>query len=386
MRIFGGDRMKYIMTTLKVPEDMPIENKLISKSIESAQIKVEGNNFDIRKHLVEYDDVINKHRESIYKKRREILELAEQTKNDANAENLENPGSSAQDGSASGGEIQNSKPQIPNSLSNIILKYVENEIEQTVSFHTASDMVKDWNLEEIYQVMNTIFPVTEKLKSDLSEFTKGDNYKLDKAKAGSAIIGHLNGLAEKKYGEIKARALEAGVNWPELEKAVLIRSIDTLWIEHLEAMASVRQGIGLRGYGQRDPLVEYKREAYRLYNELNSLIQKEVVYSIFKVGDMHATQAEAIKAPSLLERARQFSAPAKTMQSRSSSFSGLAPTQPSGQSSSSAPASGEGEPAEQVRAKVRDESGHKVGRNDPCPCGAVKADGTPVKYKHCHGK
>src|SRR3989339_800319 len=130
MRIFGGDRMKSIMTTLRVPEDMPIENKLISKSIESAQTKVEGNNFDIRKHLVEYDDVINKHRETKYKK-------------------------------------------------------------------------------------------------------------------------------------IKERAEEIGLDWKEIEKSILIRSIDTLWIEHLEAMSSVRQGIGLRGYGQRDPLVEYKKEAFR---------------------------------------------------------------------------------------------------------------------------
>ncbi|MBU4257332.1 SEC-C domain-containing protein, partial [Patescibacteria group bacterium] len=292
MRIFGGDRMKSLMAALRVPEDMPIENKIISKSIESAQRKVEGNNFDIRKHLVEYDDVINKHREAIYKRRREILELAEK--------------------------------------SGIILEMVENEIEQVVSFHAAGDNVKEWNLEEIYQVVSTIFPVEEKLKSDLVELSGAS--KLDKVKARTAIIEYLINLAGNIYDKIKLKSKEMGIDWSQIEKAVLIRSIDTLWVEHLEAMDYMRRGIGLRGYGQRDPLVEYKREAYQLYNELNNLIQKEVVYSIFKVADV-----SQFAAPSLVDRAKQFSAPA-------------------------------------------DAAGHKVGRNDPCPCGSGK------KYKKCCGR
>ncbi|MCG2690731.1 SEC-C domain-containing protein [Candidatus Parcubacteria bacterium] len=271
---------------------MPIENKIISKSIESAQRKVEGNNFDIRKHLVEYDDVINKHREAIYKRRREILELAEK--------------------------------------SGIILEMVENEIEQVVSFHAAGDNVKEWNLEEIYQVVSTIFPVEEKLKSDLVELSGAS--KLDKVKARTAIIEYLINLAGNIYDKIKLKSKEMGIDWSQIEKAVLIRSIDTLWVEHLEAMDYMRRGIGLRGYGQRDPLVEYKREAYQLYNELNNLIQKEVVYSIFKVADV-----SQFAAPSLVDRAKQFSAPA-------------------------------------------DAAGHKVGRNDPCPCGSGK------KYKKCCGR
>ncbi len=292
MRIFGGDRMKSLMATLRVPEDMPIENKIISRSIESAQRKVEGNNFDIRKHLVEYDDVINKHREAIYKRRREILELAEK--------------------------------------SDIILEMVENEIEQVASFHTAGDNVKEWNLKEIYQVVSTIFPVEEKLKSDLAELSGAS--KLDKVKARTAIIEHLTNLAGNIYDKIKLKSKEMGVDWSQVEKAVLIRSIDALWVEHLEAMDYMRRGIGLRGYGQRDPLIEYKKEAYQLYNELNNLIQKEVVYSIFKVADVNQ-----FAAPNLADRAKQFSAPA-------------------------------------------DAAGHKVGRNDPCPCGSGK------KYKKCCGK
>ncbi|MCG2698017.1 preprotein translocase subunit SecA, partial [Candidatus Parcubacteria bacterium] len=196
MHIFGGDRMKNLMATLRVPEDMPIENKIVSRSIESAQKKVEGNNFDIRKHLVEYDDVINKHRESIYKRRREILEIAEHenTKTLGFASKHENTRLrlKTQKHSAS---PQNTKTQIENfseqdleseqisnSLSNIILGMIESEIEHVVGFHTAGDVVSGWNLEEIYQVASTIFPVEEKLKSDLAEFTENQG-KLNAVKA-----------------------------------------------------------------------------------------------------------------------------------------------------------------------------------------------------------
>ena len=392
MRIFGGDRMKSLMKTLRVPEDMPIENAMISKSIESAQRKVEGNNFDIRKHLVEFDDVINKHREAIYRKRREILQIAESEREKAPSE--ENSPQNPNDKLPIPNKIHNSPPKADpplaeksepqKSLSDIILGYVENEIEQVVGFHTAAEQIGDWNIEEIYQVAGTIFPVTAKLENDLSEYKK-DGHKLDKAKARTEIIGHLAGLAREKYEEIGTKSAAEGLNWPEIEKAVLVRSIDTLWVEHLEAMASVRQGIGLRGYGQRDPLIEYKKEAYRMFMDLSNLIQKEVVYSIFKVSMLYGEPVRKFEAPSLAERAKEFSAPAKTMDSRTSSFSAFAPAaNPSGtlkgggRKEASAPDS--------VRAKPKDTDGHKIGRNDPCPCGAKKPDGTPIKYKHCHGK
>ncbi|HAM88359.1 MAG: Protein translocase subunit SecA [Candidatus Falkowbacteria bacterium GW2011_GWC2_38_22] len=373
MRIFGGERMKKMMVTLNVPEDMPIENSLISRSIESAQRKVEGNNFDIRKHLVEYDDVINKHREGIYRKRRRILELSErlQGKNfvgdsDSLILNNQYPISNNESGSNN----QNPDVQVA-SLSEIILKNIEDEIENVVGFHTSSEYIKDWNLEEIYQVVSTIFPVSDKLKGEMDKY-KEENHKLDKANARTEIIEHLNTLAKNKYEEMSLRAKEAGINWTELEKSILIRSIDTLWIEHLEAMSSVRQGIGLRGYGQRDPLVEYKKEAFRLYNELNQLINKEVVYSIFKVGSFQQESAlKQFSAPSLLDLAKNFVAPAKTANSNTSSFSGFK----NGDSDSSGNAGAFNIP----NPKVKDESGNKVGRNDACPCGSGK------KYKKCCG-
>jgi len=355
MRIFGGGRMKAIMTTLKVPEDMPIENKLISRSIESAQTKVEGNNFDIRKHLVEYDDVINKHREAVYRKRLNILEVFEREKE------LKESG---EDKKASA------------TLSEMILVMVENEIEQVVSFHTASEDIKDWDVDEIYQVASTIFPVGEQVKNDIKTKFKEVNKKLDQAHARTEIIENLFALAEKAYSELKAKTKEVGVNWLEIEKSILIRSIDTLWVEHLEAVSSVRKGIGLRGYGQRDPLIEYKKEAYGLYNQLNNLIDKEVVYSVYKIGMMHRESASEIKAPGLSERAKQFSAPEKVMSSNSSSFSGFKSSNDSSNNKA----------VDTVREKAKTEDGKKVGRNDPCPCGAKKEDGTPKKYKQCCGK
>jgi len=179
--------------------------------------------------------------------------------------------------------------------------------------------------------------------------------RLDEANARTEIIEFLVKLAKTRYEELKSQ-----VNNPELmleiEKGLLLRSIDTLWVEHLVAIDYLRVGIGLRGYGQRDPLVEYKKEAYRLFNELVSSIQKEVVYSIYKVGiglDL---------APSLMER-QGIRMSGAQKEGGSVGVLGAAP----------------------AKQFSRTDTGAKVGRNDPCPCGAKKTDGTPVKYKKCHG-
>ncbi len=326
MRIFGGDRMKNMMKTLNLPEDMPIENKMISRSIESAQKKVEGNNFDIRKHLVEYDDILNKHRETIYRRRREILDLFEHSDS-------------------------------PNGLSDIILEMIENEIEQVVIFHTSAENIKDWNLNEIHQVIATIYQTDDSLKTDLNSFTE-EGGKLDKIKARTAIIEFLVKTAKAKYEDMKNSAEAAGIKWREIERSVLLHSIDTLWVEHLDSISSLRQGIGLRGYGQRDPLVEYKKEAYVLFNELNNLIQKEVVYSIFKVADV-----SQIMMPNLIEKATRFIAPSKTS-SEKSVFGSI----------------GNNGSDNVIAGKAKNDEGEKIGRNDPCPCGSGK------KYKKCCGQ
>ncbi|MCU0680011.1 MAG: preprotein translocase subunit SecA [Planctomycetes bacterium] len=325
MRIFSGDRIRGIMNTLKIPEEMPIENKMISKSIETAQKKVEGNNFDIRKHVVEYDDVINKHREAIYRRRREILDISDSDKLWENTEEKRD-------------------------LSAIILEMVKGEIEMVARFHTAGEDVTEWNIKEIYETIKTIYPTEASLLDELNRLVKETK---DQEGARLALIELLNSLADKNYQEMKDGFHSLEIDFKEVEKGILLRSIDSLWIEHLETVDYLRRGIGLRGYGQHDPLVEYKKEAYRLYNELVELIRKQVVYSIYKTGDVGT-----FIAPSLLERARHFQAPAKTMQEKSAS-----------QNAS----------LDMAKEKVKDASGNKVGRNDLCPCGSGK------KYKKCCG-
>ena len=301
MRVFGGDKIKNIMDRLGLPDDQPIRHKLISKSIESAQKKVEGYNFDLRKHVLEYDDVMNRHREVIYKKRRNILE------------NFQN-------------------------LKRNILDMIKNEIRQIVLAHTNSEDKSIWNTEEICEVVNTIFPLPHDAHSKLLEIVKSRT-SLDRIR--EQIISYLINLAQKAYEE---KEKEIGSNLTrQIEKVVLLRTIDALWIDHLDAMDRVREGIGLRGYGQRDPLVEYKNEGYKMFQNLLASMQNNVVYSFYKIG--------IIKKESPVEsKDIQMQGAAKTSSEDSSK----------GASASSVP----------VRKK-------KIGRNALCPCGSGK------KYKYC---
>ncbi len=333
MRIFGGDRMKNIMKTLKLPEDMPIENKIITKSIEGAQKKVEGNNFDIRKHLVEFDDVINKHREAIYGKRLEILELSE-----SQVDTLH--------------ELDKERK----TLTDIILRMVNEEIVNVISFHTADESMDNWNLVEISEVCNSIFKIPEGFREELNILINNNSKNPENAKQG--LIDFAFKKAQEKYDDILFHTKKANINWQEIEKGLLIRTIDSTWIDHLSTMSSLRQGIGLRGYGQRDPLVEYKKEAFRLFKELNGIIQKEIVYNIYKISEL-----EQFSAPNIMQMASEFSAPEKksikneTLNIKNSQI----------QSSNI------------VDSKLRHDNGQKVGRNEPCPCGSDK------KFKRCCG-
>lgn len=310
MRIFATDRVKSMMDTLKWPEDMPIENKIVSRSIETAQKKVEGRNFDTREHLVKYDDVINKHREVIYRKRDEILDAS------------------------------------PEDIRALILELVENELENVISFHTNVEEEQEWNIQEIYETVHSIFPIDASLRKELDEFQASAGTKLQDAEARTRIVEYLSELANTRYTDMITQVADPEIVY-EIEKRFYLRAMDNLWIEHLDQMGYLREGIGLRGYGQRDPLVEYKKEAYSLFTELIGNIQKQVVYSIFKMADAHSL------APAEIKQQQQLHGAKKTM--------------------------GNDAPAV-TNAKIKTEAGEKVGRNDPCPCGSGK------KYKKCHGK
>lgn len=338
MRIFGSDRMKSVMSRLGVPDDMPIENKMISRSIEQAQKKIEGHNFDTRKHLVSYDDVVNKHREVVYKKRNEVLHAFE------NEEDKD-------------------------ALRDIMLDSIEQEIEQVVSFHTTAQGEGDWDSKEIYETIHTIFPLKEEERKEIEDLGDKEG-KLGEAEVRTKLIEYVNKLAQEKYELLEDGLVVATDNdqaMRRLERAVYLRSIDTLWIEHLEAMNYLRTGIGLRGYGQRDPLVEYKKESYSMFNTLLANIQNQVVYNIYKVAE---AQNMAVRSP-LERQGIQMSAPAKTMQARGPVSSGTGPSAPGATSATSVPA----------QTPIQSD---KVGRNDPCPCGAVNPEtNKPYKYKKC---
>ena len=341
MRIFGPDRIKNMMLRLGVPEDMPIENGIISKSLESAQRKVEGYNFDIRKHLVEYDDVVNKHRELIYKRRVEILDVFEKNINNNFKKNLKE----------------------------LILEKVGNEISTVVNFHAGSEYEEQWDLEEIYEVCNTIFPIESSMRIKLDAMRDEAGSKEQDAAARTKIIEYLEKLAAKAYEDLekKINSIKQGM-MPVVEKEIMLQSLDNHYISHLEALDYLRGGIGLRGYGQRDPLVEYKKESYRMFSQLLATIDKQIVYSIFKVGLSENGKQN------MFEQKKQnvvMTAPSKEMDSSSGQFKGL-------QKSPFEKEQRKEEP--QIKEKARDAEGEKVGRNDPCPCGSGK------KYKKCCGK
>lgn len=329
MRIFGSNRMKSMMETLRMPEDVPIENKIISRSIEAAQKKVEGNNFDVRKHLVEYDDVMNKQRETIYRKRREILE--------------------------------------GKKLKETIMQSVQAEIMQVVYFHTQDEDETKWDLKEVYEVVNTIFPVREEVRLVIDKIQDEAGGVAEDHVARRKLMGYLIKLATEEYNK-----LEEHINrlpgtdenldtMREVERSIMLRVIDTFWIEHLESMQYMRTGIGLRGYGQRDPLIEYKKEGIRMFKDLLASIDKQIVYSIYKIGFVSPAEMQQEQKPQNI----QLSGAPKTapVKSPMASDQGL-----------------EDRKEDKIIKDEKHVDGQKVGRNDPCPCGSGK------KFKKCHGK
>lgn len=231
MRIFGSERIAGLMNTLKVPEDMPIENSMITRSLEAAQKKVEGHNFDIRKHLVEYDDVMNSHREIIYARRRKVIG------ND--------------------------------TLKAEIKDMVEAEFEAIIAGYT-DQKTGEVNLEKIAEAANNIIPVPP------------DWAKKTDSKLSADLVKSLKAISDATYDEREAQFGAEGVRM--MERLVCLKVIDSAWLAHLETMDHLRAGIGLRGYGQRDPLVEYKAEAFTIFKRLERSINAEIASTIFKVA------------------------------------------------------------------------------------------------------
>lgn len=321
MRIFASDKVKGMMDKLGVPDDMPIENRMVTSSIEKAQTRVEGHHFDLRKHVLEYDDVLNKHREVVYGHRKEIL--AEVAKEEVD------------------------------SLKHLIMETFEAEIEQVVLFHTGEG---DMDPNEVMEVASASIPMNNAMKEEVKKLVdRAAVDKADLAEIRTNVIEKLMGHVEAAYEKVEDLFADRE-ELKKVERSVLLRSIDSLWVDHLDVMTSLRQSVSLRGYAQRDPLIEYKKEAFGLFNNLQAAINGEIVNNFFKFATQIGQTQKAVKlGKGIFERAGVIlSAPPKDASGRAAAKIAAGAT-----------------------AGVKQE---KIGRNDPCTCGSGK------KYKKCCGK
>jgi preprotein translocase subunit SecA len=284
MRRFGGGNIAKLMDRFGMEEDVPLEHSWVTKAIANAQTKVEAYNFDIRKHVVEYDDVLNKQREVIYSDRHRVL----------------------------GDE----------NLREMIEDWVAQEIEELVTTYTTTENDDEWDPQPLVQAFATVVPQAGGLTpEELAELPREE------------IRTRLIVVAEDAYDDKAEKLGEEDLR--RLERWVLLRIIDSWWIQHLTAIDDLREGIGLRAYGQRDPLVEYKVEAANMFEGLLASIRHDVARMIFHLTIVREQPRPAQKMITNMED-------------------------------------------EDARQPVR--AGQKVGRNDPCPCGSGK------KYKKCHGR
>ncbi|MBI2747141.1 MAG: preprotein translocase subunit SecA [Burkholderiales bacterium] len=307
MRIFAGDRVRAIMDRLKMPDGEAIEAGIVTRSIESAQRKVEARNFDVRKQLLEYDDVANDQRKVIYQQRNAILD----------AEALSTQIASLREG----------------CFTDLVRQFVP-----------AESVEEQWDLPALEKVLHDEWQLDLSLQSlvqDASAISDDD------------ILEKVIAAAHAAY-DAKVTQVGAG-NFTQFERMVLLQSIDTQWREHLSALDYLRQGIHLRGYAQKQPKQEYKREAFELFGQLLDSVKNEVTRVLMTVRVQSSEQIEQA---------------AEAMESKAEHIANVTYTAPSET----------GEVVTTVDAATQVAAVARVGRNEPCPCGSGK------KYKHCHGK
>ena len=268
MRLFGSDNISGIMDKLGMDEDEPIEHKLVTRSIENAQKKVESRNFDIRKHVLEYDDVMNEQREVIYDQRRKILEKAD--------------------------------------LKETVLSMADHIVDRSMDMYAPKEAYsEDWDIPALIKYAEEFYAPAGRLKAD--ELANMSREELEE---------YLHKVAHDYYNEREA-AITAPI-MRELENLVMLKVVDTHWMEHLDAMDALREGIGLRAYGQRDPLVEYKFEAYDMFEAMKEAIVDDVVRYMYRVNvvtqptvEDHLSQA-SVNNPNVDGAAEQDKSPAES--------------------------------------------------------------------------
>ncbi len=299
LRIFGADRLKGLMGRIGMEDDEPIEHRWISKAIENAQKKVESHNFDIRKHLLEYDNVMNKQREVVYHRRRELLSGA--------------------------------------SLKADVLDMCDALIEEIAGAHGNNEIdPADWDWKAIDDAFFKQFKFRPGFNGQTEIEGKPIHGSDDLIDLGSERVHQLYDQRETEFTEPVMR---------QIEKIVMLQTLDALWKDHLLAMDHLKEGIGLRGYAQVNPLTEYQKEGFTMFEALMAVMQQDVVEKVFSVQVQRQQDVEQIQQPK----------PQKVVMSHG------------------------GETEAQAAAPAKREE-NKVGRNDPCPCGSGK------KYKRCHGK
>jgi preprotein translocase subunit SecA len=376
MRVFGGERMQGIMGKLGVDEDTPIESKMVSRQIEGAQARVEGTNFDSRRHVVEYDDVMNKQREIIYGERRKILEGTDTRSN--------------------------------------FIAMVEHVVETEVPTYCEGRHRETWDLEGLWERMHQFAPALPPI-SEVNTASLGNSIE----EVAETLSGELIGLYEEKEQEYGAELLR------EVEQSVMLQVIDTRWLAYLTQMDHLREGMGFQAYGQMDPLVEYKAAAFSAFQDLTEDIQREIVRALLNVqirrvdpseaaaAGLDTTAEAAAAAPTA--GAADATAPASPRADRpggATDGAHVPPARPAAALASGALARATGTrvsapmAAQPIVRNIVESSGTgaqradgntggrtdgatngargtvggKVGRNQPCPCGSGK------KYKYCHGK
>jgi preprotein translocase subunit SecA len=309
LRIFGGERLSAIMQRLKMPEGEPIEHPIVNRSIAKAQTRVESRNFDIRKQLLEYDDVANDQRRVIYQQRNELLETED--------------------------------------ISETITNMVAGQVEETASLYVAPESVEEqWDLPALETTLTGEYqlraPVREWLKTepDLSD---------------EQVRERIRAVAQKQYEE------KVGLVGPEMfhqfERNLMLTTLDQHWREHLASLDHLRQGIHLRGYAQKNPKQEYKREAFELFSDMLDRIKHDVVKVVLTVQVRTPQDVAAVEEAPAVSNVRYQHA------GYDEALAGTAD-----------------DPPVAVATRPFQRAGQKVGRNDPCPCGSGK------KYKHCHGR
>ena len=333
MRIFGSDRISGLMERLGMEEGVPIEHGMVTKAIERAQKQVEAQNFSTRKHLLEYDDVMNKQRESVYTLRRELLE----------------------------GKIHYGEEDEVLGSREYLMSLAEGLLDDTTDSYCGREMdVEEWDLEALKREIVRLFGL------GMEDFAAVGFEGKSSDEIRDALWARIVASYEDKEQLVGREMLG------RVERDVMLQVVDAQWKDHLYSLDHLKEGIGLRGYGQRDPLVEYKKESFALFQDMKARIDEEMVRYLFLMRPM--SQEEAPKARPAPRRAAPvlLNDPTEQMPAFAGARAGAA----AGSAVARRPARVGGDDAE-VRTVRRDEP--KVGRNDPCPCGSGK------KYKKCHG-